>query len=280
MKCVGFTCGDVIGQPVEFDRKKYVNYIPFSMGGHFTDDTVMSIAVMEWLINGELTHEALIEQFVKYGHKYLSAGYGQSFKSWLLSKNDHKPYNSWGNGSGMRVSPVGWYFNNEEDVLKYAKISAEVTHNHEEGIKGAQAIAISVYLARNGYPKDEIKKYIEEKFGYDLNRTTDDIRPTYYFHVDCQQSVPESIICFLEAGSTVEAIQLAISLGGDTDTMACMAGAIAEAYYHDANNLFDEVINQTADKIYPQEFVDTISKFNEIIDEREEDNRLEKLIEW
>lgn len=276
MKCIGFTCGDCIGQPMEFERIKYMNYTPFSMGGHFTDDTVMSIAVMKWLTKGDHTHVALIRELVKYGRKYPHAGYGQSFNLWLLSKNEYKPYNSWGNGSGMRVSPVGWYFDNEEDVLKYAKISAEVTHNHEEGIKGAQAIAISVYLARTGHSKDEIKNYVEEKFGYDLNRTTDEIRPSYYFHVDCQQSVPESIICFLEGNSTLEAVQNAISLGGDTDTMACMAGAIAEAYYHDADELFDELLSKHTGE-YPNEFVSTICKFNELLDERE---NLIKLITW
>ena len=279
MKCIGFTCGDCIGFPMEFDNRKYMDYIPFSMGSHFTDDTVMSIAIMQWLIDGEHTTEALVGKMVEYGHKYPSAGYGQSFYLWLHNKNDYQPYGSWGNGSGMRVSPVGWYFNTEEDVLKYAKMSAEVTHDHPEGIKGAQAIAICIFLARNGYSKDKIKKYVEEHFEYDLNRTTDEIRPTYCFYVDCQRSVPESIICFLESTSTLDAIQKAISLGGDTDTMACMAGAIAEAYYGDADDLFEQTIRQV-DGEYPDEFVEIIKKFNEILDERENNVALESLINW
>ena len=268
MKCIGFTCGDAIGFPMEFNQsQKFINYKPFSQGSHYTDDTVMTIANMQWLIDGDLTHEALVRQMAHFGNKYPLAGYGQHFYLWLQGENGYRPYNSFGNGSGMRVSPIGWYFDNEEDVLKYAKVSAEVTHSHPEGIKGAQAIAMSIFLARTGHPKDYIKQYVEEHFGYDLNRTVEQIRPNYTFYVDCQRSVPESIICFLEAGSTLEAIQNAISLGGDTDTMACMAGAIAEAFYGDADDLFAETIRQI-DGEYPDEFVEIIQKFNENLDEK------------
>lgn len=274
MKCIGFTCGDCIGFPMEFNTQKYINYKPFSQGSHYTDDTVMTIANIKWLLDGELTHEALVSKMVYFGTKYPMAGYGQHFWLWLQGDNNYRPYNSFGNGSGMRVSPVGWFFDNEEDVLKYAKISAEVTHSHTEGIKGAQAIAICVYLARTGHTKDFIKKYVEEHFGYDLNRTVEEIRPDYHFYVDCQRSVPESIICFLEADSTIEAIQNAISLGGDTDTMGCMAGAIAEAFYGDADDLFAETIKQI-DCEYPDEFVDYIKKFNEALENKEG-----SLIKW
>ena len=270
MKCIGFTCGDCIGFPMEFNTQKYINYKPFSQGSHYTDDTVMTIANIKWLLDGELTHEALVSKMVYFGTKYPMAGYGQHFWLWLRGDNNYQPYNSFGNGSGMRVSPVGWYFNNEEDVLKYAKISAEVTHSHPEGIKGAQAIAICIFLARTGHPKDYIKQYIEEHFGYDLDRTVEQIRPNYTFYVDCQRSVPESIICFLEAGSTLEAIQNAISLGGDTDTMGCMAGAIAEAFYGDADDLYEETTKQI-DGEYPDEFVEIIKEFNEKLGETNEE---------
>lgn len=267
MKCIGATCGDCIGFPMEFDNQKLINYEPFSQGSHFTDDTVMTMANMKWLASGDLSSDNLVKQMVDLGLRYWHAGYGESFFNWLRGCNAYKPYNSWGNGSGMRVSPVGWFFDTEEEVLKYAKISAEVTHSHSEGIKGAQAIAICVFLARTGHTKDYIKKYVEEHFGYDLDRTTDEIRPDYHFEVSCQKSVPESIICFLEANSTLEAIQLAISLGGDTDTMGDMAGAIAEAFYGDCDDLFEKTIKQI-DGEYPDEFVETIKKFNEVLEQK------------
>lgn len=267
-KCVGFTCGDVIGQPMEFVKKEYrkvMNYIPFSLASHYTDDTVMTIAVMKWLLGGELTNEKLVQHVVDLGTEHWAAGYGGNFNNWLHGSTNYQPYESYGNGSAMRVSPVAWFFDTEEDVLKYAKMSADITHNHPEGVKGAQAIAMCIFLARTGSTKDEIKEYIEKKFGYDLSRTTDMIRPDYIFHVDCQQSVPESIICFLEAKSTLEAIQLAISLGGDTDTMADMAGAIAEAYYGDCDDLFEDTIEKSFQ--YPKAFVEVIKEFNEKISE-------------
>ena len=259
MKCINGICGDICGQPMEFTKEKIKNYELLSNPSHFTDDTVMTIAVMKWLIGGELTREKLIKEMVDLGLEYWYAGYGGSFNNWLHAK-EHEPYNSWGNGSAMRVSPIGWFFNTEEEVLKYAELSAEVTHNHEEGIKGAQATAIAIYLARKGKSKEEIKEYIEDKFGYDLDRTTDEIRPTYKFEVSCQKSVPESIICFLEPNSVVEAIQLAISLGGDTDTMGMIAGSIAEAYYGTDEELLNECIKKTS---FPTTFVDVIKEFNE-----------------
>jgi ADP-ribosylglycohydrolase len=271
MKCIGFTCGDCIGFPLEFFGKEYrkslaVGYEPFKCGSHFTDDTVMTIARMKWLLSGDLSSENLVKYVVEYGNKYPLAGYGANFKDWLQGSNGYKPYNSWGNGSAMAISPIGWFFNTEEDVLKYAEVSAAITHDHPEGIKGAQAIAICVYLARTGHTKEEIKEYVENKFGYDLNRTLDEIRPNYVFHVSCQKSVPESIISFLEANSTKEAIQNAISLAGDTDTQADMAGAIAEAFYNDADELFEQTIKQV-DGEYPDEFVDIIKQFNEKLNE-------------
>lgn len=272
MKCIGFTCGDAIGFPLEFFGKEYrhqlsQNYQPFKLGSHFTDDTVMTIARMTWLLSGELTPQRLVKEVVEFGKKYPLAGYGGNFKEWLDGKNNYQPYNSWGNGSAMAISPVGWFFNTEKDVLKYAEMSAAITHNHPEGIKGAQSVAMCIFLARTGATKDEIKEYIEKNFDYDLNRTIAEIRPGYVFHVDCQKSVPESIIAFLESNSTLEAIQLAISLGGDTDTQACIAGSIAEAFYGDCDDLFEQTIKQI-DGEYPDEFVEIIKTFNNCLEER------------
>lgn len=256
----------MIGFPMEFTKEKLINYKSFSLGTHYTDDTVMTMANIAWLLTDNLTKEELVKQMSKLGTKYPMAGYGKHFWMWLQGSTDFKPYNSCGNGSAMRVSPVGWFFNTEEDVLKYAKISAEVTHNHPEGIKGAQSVAMAIYLARTGHTKQEIKKYIEENFGYNLNRTVEEIRPDYHFEVLCQTSVPEAIICFLEGNSTLEAIQLAISLGGDTDTQGAIAGSIAEAFYNDCDDLFHQAITQI-DCEYPDEFIDLINKFNEKIEE-------------
>ena len=202
---------------------------------NFTDDTVMTIA----------TADALMKKcdyavaYKDWGRRYPRAGYGDTFMNWLLS-DSLEPYNSWGNGSAMRISPVGWAFDTLEETLAEAKRSAEVTHNHPEGIKGAQSVAAAVLLARSGKSKKEIKEYIELTFGYDLSRTTDQIRPEYKFDVSCQGSVPESIICFLESRDYVHALQLAISIGGDTDTIACIAGGIAEAFYRE---IPDELID-------------------------------------
>lgn len=196
----------------------------------FTDDTVMTLAVAKWLtIDQEHTHEKLVECMKELGRKYMFAGYGQKFLRWIISRKT-EPYNSFGNGSAMRVSPCAFYAKTLDEALELAKISAEVTHNHPEGIKGAQAIAACIFLARQGKSKKQIRNYIEENFeGYNLHRTLDDIRPDYSFWEICQKSVPESIVSYLEANSYTAAIRNAISLGGDADTMACMAGGIAIA---------------------------------------------------
>ncbi|MGL5957040.1 MAG: ADP-ribosylglycohydrolase family protein, partial [Phocaeicola sp.] len=164
------------------------------------------------------------------GRKYPDRGYGGQFGMWL-ALGYTEPYNSWGNGSSMRVSPVAWSVDTLEGVEKLAKVSAEVTHNHPEGIKGAQAIAGATFLARTGATKEEIKSYVERTYGYDLDRTIAQMRPTYQFHVSCQESVPQAIIAFLEGESFEEIIRLAISLGGDSDTIAAMAGSIAQGCY-------------------------------------------------
>ena len=192
-----------------------------------------------------------------YGKRYPTAGYGGMFKDWLKTNNP-KPYNSFGNGSAMRVSPVGWAFNTLEETLEAAKQSAEITHNHPEGIKGAQATAACIFLARTGKCKKEIKEYVEDQFGYNLSRTCDEIRPTYKFDGSCQGTVPESIIAFLESTDFESAIRLTISLGGDADTMGAITGAIAEAFYGGV----PEYIKEEVMKRLPNEFVDVIQEFN------------------
>jgi ADP-ribosylglycohydrolase len=242
---LGAIAGDMIGSVFEklgyegtFKRvfKEYTlidkNQLPdfplFTKYSKFTDDTMMTIAVADWILNqGDLP---LILK--KYGRMFPNAGYGGNFLKWLLGE-DTLPYYSFGNGSGMRVSPVGFAYNTLEEVLEKAEQSAAVTHNHPEGIKGAQAVASAIFLARGGNSKQYIKDYIQQTFAYNLDRTLYEIRPSYQFDVSCQGSVPESIIAFLESESVEDAIRKAISLGGDTDTMACMAGAIAQAYYRE-----------------------------------------------
>ena len=180
-----------------------------------------------------------------WGNRYPRMSCGWKFRQWLQS-DSLEPYNSYGNGSAMRVSPIGWVCETLEETLAEAKRSAEVTHNHPEGIKGAQSVAAAMFLARNGKSKQEIKEYIETTFGYDLNRTTDQIRPDYKFDETCMGTVPEAIICFLESNDYVHAIQLAISIGGDTDTIACITGGIAEAFYR---NIPDELIRFAESKL-------------------------------
>ena len=186
----------------------------------------MTIAVADHILSGR----GYVDAFKHWGKKYPMSGYGGNFARWLFS-DDVKPYNSWGNGSAMRVSPVGFAYENIESVLEEAKRSAEVTHNHPEGIKGAQATASAIFLARQGQAKEDIKKYIEERFAYNLNRSLDEIRPTYKFNESCQETVPEAITAFLESDSFEDAIRKAISIGGDSDTLACITGGIAQAYY-------------------------------------------------
>jgi ADP-ribosylglycohydrolase len=166
----------------------------------------------------------------RWGRKFPFAGYGGGFRRWLAS-GDPKPYNSWGNGSAMRVSPVGWAFDSLDKTLEEAKRSAECTHNHPEGVKGAQATAASIFMARNGASRDDIRGYVTKQFGYDLSKTCAEIRPAYHFDESCQGTVPQALACFLESRDYKHCMQLAISIGGDSDTLACIAGGIAEAWY-------------------------------------------------
>lgn len=226
---MGAIAGDVIGSVFEKYRIKTKEFPLFSKKNRFTDDSVTTIAIADAVLNGA-EESNFIESLKKYCNRYPHAGYGSSFKNWLKSE-DTAPYNSWGNGSAMRVSSIAWLFDSLDDVRYYAKLSASVTHNHPEGIKGAEATASAIYLARSGFSKNHIKTYIESEYGYDLSKSLDEIRPDYKPDVSCQGTVPEAIICYIEAKDFEDAIRNAISLGGDSDTLAAIAGSIAEGSY-------------------------------------------------
>jgi ADP-ribosylglycohydrolase len=223
---LGAIAGDIIGSVYERNPVKHTDFPLFGAESRFTDDTVLTMAIADCLLHDK-PYAATLRQ---YALAYPQAGYGGTFSRWMRGEIEG-PYNSWGNGSAMRVSPVGFAFEEIETVKEVAQNTAAVTHNHPEGIKGAQAVAAAVYLARSGYGKPLIKDHIERHYGYDLSRSLADIRPGYRFEVSCQASVPESICAFLESNSWESAVRNAISLGGDADTMACIAGAIAEAFY-------------------------------------------------
>ena len=221
---IGAIAGDMIGSPYERFSMKNPDF--FIRVAGFTDDTVLTVAVAKSILN-EVDFAESIKLFAM---QHYSLPYGRAFRRWMNAW-ENKPYNSWGNGSAMRVSPVGFAFDTIDEVLTQAKRSAEVSHNHPEGIKGAQGTALSVLMARQGADKETIRKEIENRFNYDLQRTVDGIRPAYRFDVSCQGSVPESIIAFLDSDDYESTIKNAISLGGDADTMACIAGGIAQAFY-------------------------------------------------
>jgi len=225
---LGAICGDVIGSSREFQFPpcKETNFKLFEPTSNVTDDSILTIATMD-AINENCDYALAYKLF---GCKYPTS-YGQNFSLWLMEDGIAPPYNSYGNGSGMRVSPIGWAFDTMEKVLDEARKTAICTHSHPEGIKGAQAIAAAVYLARKGKSKKQIKTFVQNKFGYNLNRTCDEIRPEYMFDVTCQGSVPEAIIAFLESKDYESAVRLSVSLGGDADTLAAMTGSIAEAFY-------------------------------------------------
>jgi ADP-ribosylglycohydrolase len=223
---IGAIAGDIIGSVYEFGRTKSKKFLLFGPDSIYTDDTVMTVAIAQAVLTDGDYRKAVLD----FGRRYPDAGYGGFFQSWLRSP-DPKPYNSLGNGSAMRVSPIGFAFNSVDDVLREAARTAEFTHNHPEGIRGAQATALAVFLARTARDKEFIRAEITARFGYDLTRTVDDIRPSYGFDESCQRTVPEAIIAFLESTSYEDAVRNAISLGGDSDTLACITGGIAEAFY-------------------------------------------------
>ncbi len=257
----GAILGDIIGSPYEFDMGSKTKEFPlFSKRSTFTDDSVMTIAVAEAFLgvpdDDEVIRKRLIDAMQKYGALYPHAGYGLRFSDWLDSEAP-MPYNSWGNGSAMRVSAVAWLYNDLETVRHMARLSAEVTHNHPEGIKGAEATASAIFLARTGYTKDRIRQYIENEFSYALNRTCDEIRPTYHHVESCMETVPEAITAFLEGDSFEDVIRTAVSLGGDCDTLTCIAGSIAEAFYGVSDDLKKECMSRL-----PQDLLEVLIRFD------------------
>lgn len=224
---LGAITGDIIGSVYEFDSLKPEYDFPlFTEESFFTDDTVLTIALADSILSGIDYKTKLLE----YYHLYPDCSYGLRFRDWTNSDNP-QPYNSWGNGSAMRVSPVGWAYNDLETVLQKAKESAEVTHNHPEGIKGAQATAASIFLARTKKSKKEIKEFVEKTFNYNLDLDIEDLRKNYQFNESCQDTVPQAIFTFLVSDSFEDSIRKAIYIGGDSDTLAAINGSIAEAYY-------------------------------------------------
>lgn len=250
---LGAIAGDVIGSVFEFDNVKTKNFPLFSPKTTFTDDSVLTLATMDLLLNGGDYATA----YQDYARHYPNRGYGGRFRGWIMMEKP-RPYHSFGNGSAMRVSPVGWAFDTLDEVLKEAERSASVTHNHPEGIKGAKATAGAVFLARKGERKETIKAWVEKEIGYKLNRSVDEIRPVYEFNETCQGTVPEAIIAFLESRDYEDAIRTGISLGGDSDTLACITGAIAGAYYQD----IPDEIQRNVLKILPSEAVELVKKFS------------------
>ncbi|WP_427156919.1 ADP-ribosylglycohydrolase family protein [Aliinostoc sp. HNIBRCY26] len=229
---LGAIAGDIIGSVYEGYGLKTKDFPLFGRQSRFTDDTVLTVAVADMILHTDQfpSSSLYIDQLHWYYNRYQYAGYGRNFSNWAKS-HSRQPYNSFGNGAAMRVSPIGFAFDDLETVLREAKHSAEVTHNHPEGIKGAQATAAAIFLARQGYHQTVIKSYIQANFGYNLEATLDQIRPTYQYDASCPGSVPQAIIAFLESTSFEDAIRNAVSLGGDSDTIACITGGIAQAYY-------------------------------------------------
>lgn len=252
---IGAIAGDIIGSVFEFNNYKGTDFELFSEKSKYTDDTVLTVATSFAILKGIDYGEA----YRAFGQIYVNAGYGVFFRRWLM-KNSMEPYNSFGNGSAMRVSPVAYIHNSLEDVIAEAEKSAAVTHNHPEGIKGAQAAAAAIFLARTGNSKDDIRNFIEKSFQYDFSRTIDEIRPDYSFNETCQGSVPEAITAFLESENFEHSIRLAVSIGGDSDTIACITGSIAKAYYKGVPSYIkNEVYNRLDDDLKA-----TIDEFSRI----------------
>ena len=251
----GAILGDMIGAPYEFDRGGKTKKFPlFTEQSRFTDDTVMTIAVAQALLEvppdaeDHEIREALVRSMQFWGRKYPDAGYGGRFRVWLRSENP-EPYNSYGNGSAMRVSAAGWLCGSLEETERIARLTADVTHNHPEGIRGAAATAGAIFLARSGRSREEIRSCIIERYGYDLSRSCDEIRPGYSHVESCQETVPEALTAFLEGTDFEDVIRTAVSLGGDCDTLTCIAGSVAEAYYGVPEELEAECRRRLPDEI-------------------------------
>ncbi|MDR1160455.1 MAG: ADP-ribosylglycohydrolase family protein [Syntrophomonadaceae bacterium] len=255
---IGAIIGDIVGSVYEWNNIKTKDFPLFREDCFFTDDTIMTVAVAEGVMKGGKADD-FIDAMKKYGRRYPDSGYGTRFRFWLFS-DDRVPYNSFGNGSAMRVSPVAWRARTLDEAEKYAEISAAVTHNHPEGIKGARATAAAIFLARTGKTKAEIKEYIEREYRYDLSRTLDEVRPGYYFDESCQGTVPEAIIAFLESTDFEDGIRNAVSLGGDSDTLAAITGSIGEAAYGIPEN-----IRKLAWNVLDEQLIKVIMAFEKIM---------------
>ncbi len=257
--------GDIIGKPYEFNNHKSKDFPLFTKNPSFTDDTILTIAVCQGLFNAGLESDeniiknSIIDSMQKWGHKYPHAGWGRKFYLWLIMES-RRPYGSFGNGAAMRVSSIGWLYTSLEKTREVARWSAEVTHNHPEGIKGAECTASAIWLARNGYSKEQIKDYVIENFGYDLSFTCDQIRPIYKHIETCQETIPQAITAFLEGNNFEDVIRTAVSLGGDSDTLTGIAGAIAEAFY----DIPEELIN-ICREILDNEMIAVVEKFHSCV---------------
>lgn len=252
----GAILGDIIGSPYEFNQgPKSKDFPLFIKKSRCTDDSVMTIAIAQGILEAGLDakewrmKEAMMDSMHRWGQMFPNAGYGGSFMRWL-DLGSREPYNSWGNGSAMRVASAGWLFDTLERTRQVARWSAEVTHNHPEGVKGAEAVASVIWTARNRRSKEEIRAFVEEEFRYDLSRTCDQIRPTYKFDVSCQGTVPEAITAFLEGTDFEDVIRTAVSLGGDCDTLTCIAGSMAEAFYPIPEPLIQSCLDHTTEEMH------------------------------
>ncbi|MFT3868786.1 MAG: ADP-ribosylglycohydrolase family protein [Nibricoccus sp.] len=252
---IGAIIGDIAGSTYEFEGNKDSSVDLFPPESNYTDDTIMTVATAHAIVRGIGFQEA----YLMYGHLYPTpmGGYGSGFRAWLRQENPI-PYGSWGNGSAMRVSPIGWASRNLDEALRQAANSASVTHNHPEGIKGAQATVSAIWLARNGKTKREIREHIERNFEYNLSRSTDEVRLDYAFNESCQGTVPEAIIAFLASDDFEGAIRIAISLGGDADTVGCITGAIAHAFYRE----IPDYMRSKVDALVPAALKEVISEFS------------------
>ena len=259
---LGAMIGDIVGSPYEFDDTniKTTDFEIFTALSKPTDDTVMTAAVAQGIINGYgdsvKTQHQVIASMQELGRKFPDAGYGDFFKKWLCRERP-TPYNSFGNGSAMRISSVAWLYDTLEEVEYFAESATIVTHNHPEGVKGAKAVASAIFMARKGYSKEEIKEYITKKYRYNLNMTCDEIRPDYKHIETCEETVPQAFAAFLEGNDFEEVIRLAVSLGGDCDTLTAIAGSLAEGMYPIPDEIRDKAMS-----LLPAEIIDIYNKFN------------------
>lgn len=253
-KLLGAVAGDIVGSRFEWHATKNEAFEFFHPNCHFTDDSVLTLAIADALLDGKNYQQKILQ----FAQRYPDAGYGGRFRKWIQAGGG-KAYHSYGNGSAMRVSAIGWAFEEEDQVIQEAEASATVTHNHPEGIKGAQATALAIFLARKGIDKDKIMQKIVSQFQYDLNFTLDEIRENYQFDVTCQGTVPAALVSFYESQSYEDAIRKAIALGGDADTLAAISGAVAEAYYGGVPLWVENAI----EKILHPQLWDVIERFNQ-----------------